>query len=309
MPFRPSIFATILAACFAALVLAGCGEREPGPIADLETRGNLIVARSINERWFEVTESRDAGRTWKLLSPERYGSDDPNDPRFSLDDPVLELEQNLGICDGDDCWKATGTGIEASRDGGQTWQQGFEIPEGRERFAPTDYPTIVDIEIVKSNGVNVVVAATAENGLIVGNADNTWDRRSIDHWQAPDLTGNWVKVWPEITAMVIATAIVFALLLLLVNTLTRRAHEQIGQSFLSIVAVGLVAPIAYYSTLPILDWSDGTIVARDDAIDTAIASGLAWTALAAVVVALLSLALRYRWSRKLGSAPFPNTPA
>ncbi len=299
----------MILAALTALLLSACGERDPGPIADIETRGNLIVARSINERWFDVTESRDAGRTWKLLGPERYRSDDPNDPNFSLDDPAIELTTNLGICDGDKCWKATSDGIEASQNGGQTWEHAFGVPEGRERFAPENYPTIVDMAIVRSNDGNIVLAATAENGIIVGNADQTWERRAIDHWQAPDLTGSWVKVWPEITAAVTATALVFALLLLLINTLTRKAHEQLGQSFLTIIAVGLSAPIAYYSILPILDWSDNTIVARDDAIADATAAGVLWTILAAVVVSALSLALRYRWSRKLGALPFPDTPA
>ncbi len=293
----------------AALLLSACGDRTPGPIADIEGDRFILEARSEGEHWYDVTESRDGGATWTLLSPERYGSDDPNDPNFGFDAPQVALEQMLEICNDETCWRAAGTTVERSDDGGATWAEDFALAEGRDRFAPDGYPTIVDMTIVSQRGDSLVVAATAENGLLLGRPDGTWDRRSIDHWQAPELTGSFIHVWPELTGVVIAAALGLALLALLSSTIMRRAHEQIAHSIVSLIAVLAIAPAAYYATLPILDWADGTIVARQDAIDDAIAAATFYGIIAAVVVVVLSLLVRLRWSRRLGPLPFPDTPA
>lgn len=292
-----------------ALLLSACNERNPGPIADIEGNGFTLTARAEGERWYDVTESRDAGFSWTQLDPERYGSDDPNDPNFGFDAPQVELEAMLQVCSEQICWRAAESGIERSNDGGTTWAEDFLLPEGRERFSPDDYPVIVDMTIVREKSKPVVIAATAENGLLLGRPDGTWLRRSIDHWQAPDLTGSLIHVWPELMAVVIAAAIALSILVLLAFTIMRRAHEQISHSIVSLLAVLGVAPAAYYATLPLLDWADGTIVARQDAIDDSIAAATFYGVIALIVVVVLSLLVRFRWSRRLGPLPFPDTPA
>lgn len=294
---------------FVVVALSACGERDPGPIADVEGNSFILTARAEGERWYEVTESRDAGLTWELQDPERYGSDDPADPNFGYDVEQVELSNMLEICEATVCWRATDAGIERSNDDGATWASDFRLASGRERFSPEGYPTIVDMTIVRERSQPVVVAATAEHGLLLGRPDGEWVRRSIDHWEAPTLTGSWIQVWPEITGVAVAAAIGLAIMATLAATIMRRAYEQIAHSLVSIVAVLAVGPAAYYATLPFLDWADGTIVARQDALDEAISAATFWGLIALVVVVVLSLLVRLRWTRKLGPLPFPDTPA
>ncbi len=292
-----------------AVLLSACGERNPGPIADVEGNGFILTARAEGERWYDVTETRNAGISWELLSPERYTSEDPDDPNFGFDVPQVELETMLEVCSEETCWRAADNTIERSDDSGTTWAQDFALPEGRERFAPENYPTIVDMTIVREKSQPVVVAATAENGLLLGRQDGTWVRRPIDHWQAPELTGSIAQIWPELTAVVLAAAVALAVLAFLAAMIMRRAHEQIAHSIVSVLAVLGIVPAAYYATLPLLDWADGTIANRQDAIDQATEAATFYGIIAFVVVIVLSLLVRFRWNRRLGPLPFPDTPA
>lgn len=297
-----------------AILLSACGNRTTGPIADIEVNDSTLTARSEGELWYSVVESQNAGSTWEILAPERYGSDDPDDPNFGFEASDVQLVAALEVCSDQTCWRAVDQTIERSDDAGLTWATDFSLPEGRERFAPIDYPTIVDMAIIDTTDTRdqrqqAVVAATAEDGLLLGNADGTWIRRPIDHWAAPSLTGSLVQIVPELAAVVIGTAIAMAVLLAVATLITRRAHEQVGQSIVLLLSVLSVGPAAYYATLPLLDWQDGTIVARQDAIDQAIEAATFYGAIAAIGVVILSLLVRFRWTRRLGPLPFPDTPA
>ncbi len=327
------------------LLAAACGGGDPGPIADAETsNGFTLTLRSEGDLWYDVTESTDGGTTWEAKAPERYlpgtelgiaAEEKSRTARITSDtagDPGAEggaivespYTQTTEICstDGNTCWRAVlapedrtdtdevaWTGIERSDNAGTTWQTDFRVAQGRERFAPEGYPTIVDMARVNVRGKQTIVAVTAEHGALRSSTPGEWEQTDILHWSAPDLNGSWMLAWPELTAIAIASALALAVLFTIMFTLTRRAHEQVGQSLLSIIATLAVVPMAYYATQPILEWIDGTIVDRADAIADAQSAATLWALIALVVVVVLSLALRYRWSRRLGALPFPDTPA
>lgn len=91
-----------------------------------------------------------------------------------------------------ECYRISGSDvIEASSDGGQTWNTAWQIPPGREAYMLRKPPlscktrsdiTVLDLAVLPVSGSSpLIVGAMGEEGVVVRAADGSWQRLAVGY--------------------------------------------------------------------------------------------------------------------------------
>jgi hypothetical protein len=186
-PVQPK-WSSLLILIVASLATMATSCMPIGEITKLAVFDGVLYA--LDERYEQVYMSKDTGRTWAAIDapPQQALMDFEQDRNF----PVVECYR----ADPNICYQVSGDEIiERSNDGGSTYQVVWQIPPGRRYFmdrfdnsflsfcgGPPDMGPY-DLILMRAGSELVVVAASNNQGVIVGSENLGWERVSIGNAQ------------------------------------------------------------------------------------------------------------------------------
>lgn len=145
----------------------------------------------------EVASSRD-GEQWNTVESEVVPEAIFEELQQPVQFPVIACEPtNSRIC-----YRIQGAEqIDGSTDGGVTWQAVWQIPAGRRQFMERYQRSILlncksrpdngpyDLALLPVDGVSVLVASMGNEGVLIHNPDDTWQRYGIMNAEPTPFSG------------------------------------------------------------------------------------------------------------------------
>jgi hypothetical protein len=201
-------------------------------------------------------QSEDGGKTWS--------------PAKSVPQGIFQKPQPSVLCDPNRaslCFRIPQKSqVDESNDGGKTWRVGWQIPPGREDFMLSKYCQKYtcsrtgdwgpyDLAFLNQNGVNTLLVAMGEEGVLVRTADGDWQRYGVLGATPSPMQASNLLI--AIARMFLETLILFALSFVAVSMVmlvAQRKKDMLTEWFVFVVA--LIFPICWLS---LLLWAFGFI--------------------------------------------------
>jgi hypothetical protein len=207
MPVRRGLVMAAIAS-LAAIATSPCPPADP--IGWLIDTPDGILAVSQNwESWSAVYRSTNAGQDWEYVFPE----DEPKDLATWLgESPTMPLVACVPQ-DETTCYRIDGATavVEASSDGGQTWQVAWRAPSARLSYmrrvaagsgGPYSCGKELDLRphemiIVGEGADHVALIALGNEGVLRGRAGGSWERIGVGYARAtPEQATSLDVLWP-----------------------------------------------------------------------------------------------------------------
>ena len=202
-------------------------------------------------------QSEDGGKTWKPATSVSQGIFQEKTQPFVLCDPNRESL----------CFRITQKSqVDESNDGGKTWRVGWQIPPGREDFMLNKYCQKYlcrrtgawgpyDLSFLNQNGMNTLLVAMGEEGVLVRTADGNWQRYGVLGATPSPMQASNLLI--ALAGMFLETLILYALSFMsvsMVMLVTKRKKDLLAEWV--VLTVLLIFPICWLS---LLLWAFGFI--------------------------------------------------
>ena len=200
-PSRPPGRAAYLALGLASLATVATAPAAPAPhvVRVVVSEPSVYVRLAYDGGGApRYARSDDGGRTWKVADSPGYSSSDPAVVPDRVTQQLLQpVRLPVTVCDPKDartCYRIVGPErVEASADGGQTWQVAWQLPRGRrmymERYVANNPRMQVgkrdidlgpyDLALLPWNGGTRLVVAMGNEGILVRDETGRWSRVGI----------------------------------------------------------------------------------------------------------------------------------